>query len=154
VPAPLLVAFGYEHPVRVQAGPHRAGQHRQLIRVHGAGVLNQRRLYGLGVTQGRLGQVGDRSANQGRVPIGNRSFSHRRRNFWEPRRQTFSGQSAARSQLRGQPYPPGGLPPADPQPLGQHHRRRRAPQLGRDAARVQLGHHGVLDRCPLPRVGF
>ena len=49
---------------------------------------------------------------------------------------------------------PRGLPPADPQPLAQHHRRRRAPQLTGHAARFQLGHHGVLDRCPLPGIGL
>ena len=57
VPAPIVVAFGGEDPVRVQAGPHRPGQHRQLVRIQGAGVLNQHRLHRLGLHQSGVGQV-------------------------------------------------------------------------------------------------
>jgi hypothetical protein len=50
-PPPLVVALGGEDPVRVQAGPHRPGQHRQLIRIQHPGVLNQHRLDGLGLVK-------------------------------------------------------------------------------------------------------
>ena len=59
------------------------------------------------------------------------------------------GPSSAANRTR-----PGGLPPADPQPLGQQHRRRRTPHLSRNTARLQLGHHRVPDRGPPPGVNL
>ena len=48
--------------------------------------------------------------------------------------------------------PLGRLPPGDPQPLAQQHRRGRVPQLGRHSTRIHLGDQGVRDRGSLPRV--
>ena len=64
----------------------------------------------------------------------------------------LTGQGPSGPELRRQPHPPGGFPPADPQPLGQQHRRRRTPQLGRNSPRLHLGHQRIPDRGPLPNV--
>jgi len=57
-------------------------------------------------------------------------------------------------ELHGQPHPSRRFAPADPQPLGQQHRRRRTPHLGRNPTRLQLGHHGVPDRGPPPGINL
>ena len=117
-------------------------------------MLDQRRLHRPGLPQDSGGQPVDRAADQSRVPIGDRALSDRGGDLREPRRQRLARHRPPRPQLRRQPHPPGGLPPADPQPLGQQHRRRRTPRLGRTTARLQLGHHRVPDRGPPPRINL
>jgi len=111
-------------------------------------VLDQRRLDRPGLLCCGVGQVGDRAADQGRVPVADRTLRDRGGDQRKLRRRRLTGQGAAWSQLHGQPHPPRRLPPADPQPLGQQHRRRRTPQLPCDSPRLQLGHQPIPDRAP------
>jgi len=121
--APLVVLLGDQLPVRVQTSRHGAGQHREPIRIEFPRMAyqgwfdlgNQLRL----LREHPVGQPVDRGGDNRGVSSRDRPLRQRCGDVRESRLQSLASNGPSQPQVGGHPNPAGGLPPANPQSLGQ-----------------------------------